>query len=230
MEQHVARLVSSCGLSHFQYRAWPGIEILVASPPVREVPLPASDQGDSGQDVPERADVAVAVSPAEPLAAPTPMPPPTPIRAGQSAAPPPRPGPVAFAAKADSARTRSLLVSLAQMIEPPSPRVVIVDADVAPATAEAGRPGPRSPTRRGYEAPIHVAYLPAQRSPAATRRFALLDEIATGERDHRRLDDRRLDDRRLDDRRLDDRRLDDRPRDDRPRDDRRRGASPASND
>jgi hypothetical protein len=91
-------------------------------------------------------------------------------------------------------RPRSLLASLAKLIESPPPRVVIVDADGATTTTGMERTGQRSPQRAGYEAPVHVGYLPAQRPSApsraasVTRRFALLDEIAV---DTRRFDRRR---------------------------------------
>ncbi|MBU8543767.1 MULTISPECIES: hypothetical protein [Roseomonadaceae] len=94
-------------------------------------------------------------------------------------------------------RARSLLAGLAKLIESPPPRIVIAEPPVAPIAppglgrrAQERPPGPPP----GYEAPVHVGYLPAPKAPqtpraaAAPRRFALLDEIAVA---RRRVDPRR---------------------------------------
>jgi hypothetical protein len=190
MEQHIARLVSSCGLSRFDYRAWPGIEIVVAPPPPEVEDALPDVAAEPALVVPAHA-VMEAPAVAAPPEASQPQPELSEAKPPRISSPSPMPPKPADTEPASGVRTRSLLASLAKLIETPPPRIVIAEPAVAPMAqqglgrrAEEQPPGPP----RGYEAPVHVGYLPAPPRPPARRRFALLDEIAVA---RRRVDPRR---------------------------------------
>jgi hypothetical protein len=189
MEQHIARLVSSCGLSRFDYRAWPGIEIVVAPPPPEVEDALPELAAEPALVVP-----AHAVMEAQPEAS-QPQPELSEAKPPRISPPSPMPQKPADTEPASGVRTRSLLASLAKLIETPPPRIVIAEPAVAPMAQQGlGRRAEEQPAGppRGYEAPVHVVgYLPAPAAtprPPARRRFALLDEIAVA---RRRVDPRR---------------------------------------
>ena len=202
MEQHIARLVSACGLPRFDYRAWPATEIVIAPPamPEAEAALPEM----AAELAPDLAPDSVAEPTGAVAEAPATTAPAGVIQAQPelSGAKPPRislPSPIPpKPAEAESGvRTRSLLTSLTKLIESPPPRIVIAEPAVAPMGPQGIDRRAQEPPRRtspGYEAPVHVGYLPAPAPPpkphplAPTRRFALLDEIAVA---RRRVDPRR---------------------------------------
>lgn len=194
MENHVERLIASCGLVQFSYRTWPGTEILAPATPAEPLPsleLIGPEQPAPQHSAPEQRSPLV---PPETAAA-GPRLVEAPVMVGPSMRPEmgpnigpdmgaemgpnigPNIGPDMGAAVAPAAtRARTLLASLSRLVEGPQAH--------APATSGWDVPGHRAPPPRiippqrsakprgpltlpppeGFEAPVHVGYRPAPKA------------------------------------------------------------------